>query len=162
MYLGLRRQLLRRIQYSYSIRKSVSNIEDAILVVCSYAAYLTTMSTLPNVAMQASMQAFTVSRTRTSHSNPKHRSCQPCICCMVFSIVLPTAATLSPWLNAVLTSDLPICPVAPKMSQFFCVVGLFSSGGAVDAGRCSLGLFARSDLGERTTGLLAEAMRGWM
>ena len=126
----------------------------------SYAAYLTTISNPPNLSMQASMHAFTVSRTRTSHSRPKHRSCQPCICCILFSIVRPTAATLSPWLKAALTSDRPMWPVAPKTSHIFCVGGFVSEGGSVLVGRCSFGLRSRREFGERTAGELAIGVVG--
>jgi hypothetical protein len=121
----------------------------------SYAAYLTTISSPPNLDTQASMHAFTVARTRTSHSNPRHLSCQFCICCIVFSIVRPTAATLSPCMSADFTSDRPMCPVAPKMSHVFWIGGLVSDGGSVEEGRCSFGLLARRELGERTAGELA-------
>ena len=54
---------------------------------------------------------------------------------MVFSIVRPTAVTLSPCESAHLASERPMWPVAPNMSQTFGVGGFVSEGGSVVAGR---------------------------
>lgn len=100
------------------------------------------MSILFQCAMLCCMTSSTVLRTRTSHSRPRQRSCQPCICCMLFSFVRPTAVTLSPWLRAAFTSERPMWPVAPNTIHVFCLGGFVGLGGSVVDGSESLGLLS--------------------
>lgn len=100
-------------------------------------AYFAMISILPQCANVSCSTLSTVSRRRTSHNDPTHRSCQPDICSRVFSPCLPTAVTLSPWESAVRTMERPIWPVAPKTSHTACLAGFVSVGGSQEDGRWS-------------------------